>query len=136
MRVFHVPRIYDLQHTLAMISERVALPDPLPVDEPAAPALVATELHYAKTTGGVSRRQMNLLLLFVVIDTLLFAGFVCLPSASPFLKGMWADYQKRREDQRRAAAVQVKLSACLAHTAPADQVLYVEEPVGANRLLA
>jgi hypothetical protein len=118
-----------------MISERVALADSEP---PAAQAAspVSTELQYAKSSGGVTRRQMNLLLMFVVIDTLLFAAFVCLPTASPYLKGMWADYQKRREDARHTAVVAGKLEACLKHTAPADQTLYVEEPVGANQLLA
>jgi hypothetical protein len=108
-----------------MISERIALPE----------SAVSPELQYAKSSGGVTRRQMNLLLLFVMIDTLLFAAFVCLPTASPYLKSMWAEYQKRREDARQAAAVQTKLNACLAHAAPADQALYTEEPEGANRLL-
>jgi hypothetical protein len=119
-----------------MISDRVAPPDPVAAPAPASVAPAAPQIEYAKTSGGVSRRQMNLLLLFIVIDTLLFAAFVCLPTASPYLKSMWADYQKRREDQRHAAVVQAKLNACLAHTAPADQALYIEEPVGANRLLA
>jgi hypothetical protein len=116
-----------------MISERVALAEP----EPRAAEAASPGLQYAKGSGGgVTRRQMNLLLLFVMIDTLLFAAFVCLPTASPYLKSMWSDYQKRREDARQAAVVQGKLNACLMHSAPADQALYIEESVGANRLLA
>jgi hypothetical protein len=119
-----------------MISDCVAPPDPAATPTPAPATPAATPIEYAKTTGGVTRRQMNLLLLFVALDSLLFAAFVCLPAATPFVKGMWADYQKRQEDQRRAAVVQAKLNACLAHAAPADRVLYVEEAAGADRMLS
>ena len=50
-----------------MISDRVALPDPVVAAQPAPNSPAVPELQYAKTPSGVTRRQMNLLLLFVVI---------------------------------------------------------------------
>src|SRR4051812_5228120 len=74
-------------------------------DAPAeAPAARAT-LEYDKSAGRVSRRQMNLLLLFVAVDTILFAGFVCLPAMQPAMRDWLAQYQRGRDERRRVAAL-------------------------------
>jgi hypothetical protein len=94
------------------------------------------QLTYDKSAPHVTRRQMNLLLLFVFINTLLFAAFVCLPTASPYLKQMWADYEKRRDDRRRLDDLRAKFDACLNHTEAPDRVLYAEPAADAAKLLA
>jgi hypothetical protein len=73
------------------------------------------------------------------VNTLLFAGFICMPHVSPMFKDWWADYQKRRDQEKQAAAVAAKVQAalkdCLAYSAPADQVVYAESPADAVKLL-
>ena len=46
-----------------------------PAEAPAVAPVARTTLEYDKSAGRVSRRQMNLLLLFVAVDTILFAGY-------------------------------------------------------------
>src|SRR4051794_33810261 len=79
---------------------------------------------------------MSFFLLLLFINTLLFATFVCLPNASPFLKQMWTDWHAARDKKRDAQAERAKVNACLDHTLPPDQVVYAEDPAEITRLLA
>ena len=129
------------QHTLAMPTEPggpAAATDPAPIPPPPPPPLAAVtpaqQLQYDKTSG-VSRRQINLIILLGFLNTFLFAAFICLPNVSPMFKDMWANWQKQREADRKAADLRTKVSACMAYGAPADRVVYAEAPDEAERLL-
>src|SRR3954470_12189450 len=71
---------------------------------------------------GVTRRQMSLLLLFLAINTLLFAAFVCLPTASPWLKSLYEDWQRSRAEKKQKELLRSVVNNCLTHTAPPDQL--------------
>jgi hypothetical protein len=107
--------------------------DPAPLTPPHS----ARRLEYDDTrSSGISRRQMNFFLLLLSINTLLFAAFICLPGASPFLKQMWTDWQRGREEKRVAQARRAQVDDCLAYTLPPDQVVYAEAPADIAKLLA
>lgn len=104
---------------------------------PATPPRPARRLEYDDTRPiGISRRQMSFFLLLLFINTLLFAAFICLPSASPFLKQMWTDWQAARQQKRDEQARRADIDACLAHALPPDQVVYAESPAEVTKLLA
>ena len=104
-----------------------------------SPAAPAQTLQYDTRPSGITRRQMSYFLLLLTVNTLLFAGFICMPHVSPMFKDWWADYQKRREEQKKTAAAAAKVEAalkdCLNYSAPADQVVYAEAPADAAKLL-
>jgi hypothetical protein len=117
-----------------MSSERADVPVAERSPSPTAPTL-----QYDTRPSGISRRQMSYFLLLLTVNTLLFAGFICMPHVSPMFKDWWADYQKRRDQEKQTAAaaakVQAALKDCLAYSAPADQVVYAESPVHVTKLL-
>jgi hypothetical protein len=84
---------------------------------------------------GVTRRQMSLLLLFLAINTLLFAAFVCLPTASPYIKSLYEDWQRSRAEKKQKELLKSLVNNCLTHTLPPDQLVYAEPPDDATRLL-
>ena len=102
--------------------------------QPAVPAL-----QYDARPPGITRRQMSYFLLLLTINTMLFAGFICLPTVSPMVKDWWADYQKRREQNKQAAAkaakVQAALAECLAYSVPPDTMVYAEGAQDAAKML-
>jgi hypothetical protein len=102
--------------------------------QPAIPAL-----QYDTRPPGITRRQMSYFLLLLTINTMLFAGFICLPTVSPMVKDWWADYQKRREQNKQAAAKSAKLQAaladCLAYSVPPDTLIYAEGADDAAKML-
>ena len=106
---------------------------PLHVDEDAAPA--SAPLDYAKPQGP-SRRQFSLLLLLVFINTVMFAAFFCLPAVSPIVKQTWADYQKRKAEQQKEQQRQALLQQVKTYAAPANQVIYEEDPTEIQKLYA
>jgi hypothetical protein len=85
---------------------------------------------------GISRRQMNVFLLLLFINTLLFAAFICLPNVSPLLKDLWSNWQNAREAKRVAQQLRTAIDACLTFTLPPDQVVYAEAPAEIGKLLA
>jgi hypothetical protein len=118
-----------------MTTDRPDERSPADTPTPATPAL-----QYDTRPSPITRRQMNFFLLLLFINTLLFAGFVCLPSASPWLKQTWADFQARRQQKKQAAAAAANLAAafkdCLAYTMSPDKVVYAEAPADVSKLLA
>jgi hypothetical protein len=78
---------------------------------------------------------MSLLLLFLAINTLLFAAFVCLPTASPFLKSLYEDWQRSRAEKKQKEHLKSVVNACLAHSLEPDQIVYAEPPDEAKNLL-
>jgi hypothetical protein len=124
---------------IAEPSDDVAVAAPAP-----APVLVSAPapkpLEYDKSGGSISRRQMSLLLLFIGINTFLFATFICLPMVFPTLKQEWANWQKDRMEKKQAAKEQAdrqaKLDACLNYTAPRDRLVYTEVAAEGEKLLA
>jgi hypothetical protein len=125
--------------TLRMISTRAKPTSVADSDSDAAPSaavpVINSSLEYEKSPNRISRRQMNLLLLLIAINTLLFSAFVCLPTASPYLKEMWSQYQQKRDEKRNAEARESKLAANMVFVAPADRAIYVEAPADARALL-
>lgn len=96
----------------------------------------ARRLEYddARPTG-ISRRQMSVFLLLLFINTLLFAAFICLPTASPILKQMWTDWQATRTEGREQSKRRADINACLTFNIPPGQVVYAETPADIANLL-
>ena len=99
-------------------------------------APVLKQLEYDNKTTLITRRQMRYFLLLLTVNTLLFAGFICLPSASPFIKQAWEEYQRKRADAAEKAKQRRLIDACMNYSAPADQVVYAEQPAAADALMA
>jgi hypothetical protein len=97
---------------------------------------VVKQLEYDNKTTLITRRQMRFFLLLLTVNTFLFASFICLPSASPFLKQAWEDYQRKRTEAAEKAKMRRLIEACMNYSAPADQVVYAEQPAAADALLA
>lgn len=101
---------------------------------PDAPVL--KQLDYDNKTTLITRRQMRYFLLLLTVNTLLFAGFICLPSVSPFIKQAWEEYQRKRADAAEKAKQRSLIDACMNYSAPADRVVYAEQPAAADALMA
>jgi hypothetical protein len=99
-------------------------------------APVLKQLEYDNKATLITRRQMRYFLLLLTVNTLLFAGFICLPSASPFIKQAWEEYQRKRADAAEKAKQRSLIDACMNYSAPADQVVYAEQPAAADALMA
>jgi hypothetical protein len=94
----------------------------------------ARSLEYAKPQGP-TRRQFSLLILLIFINTILFAAFVCLPAVTPFARQTWGDYQKRKADRQLEQQRQAMLQQVKSYTAPANDVVYEEDPAEVQKLL-
>ena len=99
----------------------------MPTDVDEAPIPATAPIDYAKPQGP-TRRQFSLLLLLVFINTVMFAAFFCLPAISPIVKQTWADYQKRRAEQQKQQQRLAMLQQVKTYVAPANQVIYEEDP--------
>jgi hypothetical protein len=108
---------------------------PVAKPQPAAAAAPPQRLEYDKPSM-VSRRQMNLFLLLLTVNTILFAAFVCLPAASPWLKQQWEDWQRRRAATKAAEAQRQEVASCLTFAQPPTTVVYAEDTDDARKLLA
>ena len=98
-------------------------------------------LSYVPPPPGATRGQFRLLLLLTFVNTLLLGTYVLGPGLSGLFRQQWADYQQRRADHSAAAAVAAARVAylpaqqqCLDYAAPADTLIYAEDPVGVRRL--
>jgi hypothetical protein len=111
-------------------------PAPVPEPAPVQPAVAPPPLQYDARPVGISRRQMNLFLLLLFVNTLIFAGLVFMPSASPWIKGMWESYQNERQRKKEEAALRAVVNTCMNYSAPADQLVYAESAADAAKLLA
>ena len=109
-------------------------------DSTAAPSPPAAHpaklLEYDNRSSHVTRGQMRFFLLLLAVNTFLFAAFICLPSASPFLKQMWSDYQAGREKAKEAAKFKGLIEACTNYSDPADALAYAEPAADARALLS
>lgn len=113
---------------------------PVPSDDSAATSTPSPRpaklLEYDNRSSHVTRGQMRFFLLLLAVNTFLFAAFICLPSASPFLKQMWSDYQAGREKAKETAKLKGLIDACMNYSDPADALAYAEPPADARALLS
>ena len=105
----------------------------LHLEEDTAPA--TAPIDYAKPQGP-TRRQFSLLLLLVFLNTVMFAAFFCLPAISPIVRQTWADYQVRKAEKQKEQQRQAMLRQVKTYVAPANQVIYEEDPVEIQKLFA
>jgi hypothetical protein len=109
------------------------------VDEQSPPveqeSRASRPLDYDRTKGGVSRRQFRFLLFLTLINTILLTGYIVGPSASGLIKGGWNEFQARRALRKQEQKREAFLNQLRTYTAPADQVVYEENPLLAAKLL-
>jgi hypothetical protein len=110
------------------------------VDEASPPteqeASRSKPIDYDRTRGGVSRRQFRFLLFLTLINTILLTGYIVGPSASGLIKGGWNEFQARRALRKQQQQSEAFLNQLRTHSAPADQIMYEENPIIAAKLLA
>jgi hypothetical protein len=101
-----------------------------------APVRAIKTLEYDNRTSQITRSQMRFFLLLLAVNTFLFAAFICLPSASPFLKQMWSDHEARRDKERDAAKLRKLIDACMNFSETGDMLVYAEPAADAAKLLS
>lgn len=112
-------------------SSDVKANEPIP-----APVPAIKTLEYDHKSSQITRNQMRFFLLLLAVNTFLFATFICLPSASPFLKQMWSDHEAKRDKERDAANLRKLIDACMNFSEPADRLVYAEPAADAVKLLS
>ena len=104
-------------------------------DKPRPDALA----YDASPTTALARRGVRLLraLTFLtLVNTVMLGGFVLGPHLSPFLKQQWQQWQAERAQRKQRLAEIAIQNQCLNYTAPADKVVYEEDPDEGAKLLA
>ena len=101
------------------------------------PRAARSRLDYkADPAGGpVTVRGIRLLVVLTLINTTLLAMSVLGPQLFPFLRQQWAQWRVSRAEAKTKQAALVLQQQCLAHAAPAEKVVYEEDPAEAARLL-
>jgi hypothetical protein len=92
-------------------------------------------LEYEQRAATVSQRQYRRLMALTLLNTILLAGFIVAPTIGPMVKTQWNQFQQRREQRKAEALRDANIAAAKAYTAPAEQVLYEEDPDAAAKLL-
>src|SRR5688572_28856277 len=111
-------------------------------DEAPAPARPdpLQPLQYEVRPPMFSRRQVNVFLLLLAVNTLVFTLHVCIPGLFPMIKDGISQWRQKRADERekqeQQAAFDARLNACLSYQMPAGRLVYAEPPDDARALLA
>src|SRR6266550_9364836 len=92
-------------------------------------------LEYVRASAPVTRRQFRFLLFLTLLNTILLATFICGPTISQLIRSAWQQYQTRQRVQKQQQAQDALLQQAAQFTAPADQVVYEENPTDAAALL-
>src|SRR6266550_5210993 len=95
----------------------------------------ASSLEYVRASAPVTRRQFRFLLFLTLLNTILLATFICGPTISQLIRSAWQQYQTRQRIQKQQQAQDALLQQAAQFTAPADQVVYEENPTDAAALL-
>src|SRR5688500_2162490 len=101
----------------------------------APPEKAAPALEYKADPGRVSVRGFRLLLVLTLVNTTLLGASVMGPQLFPFLRQQWTQWRASRAEAKAKQAALVLRQQCLAHAAPAEKVVYEEDPAEAARLL-
>src|SRR2546423_11481237 len=105
-----------------------------PVDVESPPnAPAANSLEYVRASAPVIRRQFRFLLFLTFLNTVLLAVFICGPTISGFIRSTWKDWQSQRAIQQQKKKQDALLQQAATYTAPADQVVYEENPFEAAK---
>src|SRR5947199_3869200 len=108
-----------------------------PVDVESPPdAPAANSLEYVRASAPVTRRQFRFLLFLTLLNTILLAAFVCAPTVSSFVRSSWQEYQSKRRLSQLLQQQSALLQKAATFTAPADEVLYEDNPAEAAKLLS
>ena len=101
--------------------------------EPASPPRAS--LEYDRAATSVTRRQFRFLFALTLLNTILLATFVCGPAASQYVRKQWQEFQTRRQVRAQIRQQDALLGQAGSYAAPADQVVYEENPQDALKLL-
>ena len=101
------------------------------------PRAARSRLDYkADPAGGpVTVRGIRLLVVLTLINTTLLGMSVLGPQLFPFLRQQWTQWRASRAEAKAKQAALVLQQQCLAHAAPAEKVVYEEDPAEAARLV-
>ena len=101
------------------------------------PRAARSRLDYkADPAGGpVTVRGIRLLVVLTLINTTLLGMSVLGPQLFPFLRQQWAQWRASRAASNARQAALVLQQQCMSHAAPADKVVYEEDPAEVARLL-
>src|SRR5258706_8855627 len=110
---------------------------PMPPPEANSPpdSLPRPSLEADRSAPLVHRRQFRIFLWLLSINTLIFAAYVFLPGGSQIIRSAWESYQTRRQNQKYVDQQLALLQRAGGFTAPADEVIYEENPTEALKLL-
>jgi hypothetical protein len=104
-------------------------------DTPEKPGPGSIEYDRGSGSAGSARRY-RLLLALTLLNTLMLAGLIVGPYVMPFAREKWQQWQVARAMERERQRIAAFEQQCMDHAAPADQVVYEEDPVAAAKLLA
>src|SRR5258706_2848465 len=91
-------------------------------------------LEYDRSSTHVTRRQFRIFLWLIFINTIIFASSVFGPGAD-FLRSAWQNYQESRQIRKQSEKQDSFLHQAGTYTAPADDVIYEENPAEVAKLL-
>jgi hypothetical protein len=101
------------------------------------------QLAYAPTSGGPTRRQFRLLLILTMVNTVLLGGYILGPRLWSYASEQWTSFQNQRAAERKRKQAEAARLAmlpaqekCLKFVAPADRLVYAQDPDGGARILA
>lgn len=96
-------------------------------------------LQYDGTPTALARRACRLLAFptfLTLINTVMMGVFVLGPQLSPFLKQQWQQWRDARAQRKQRLAEMAVQKQCLDYAAPADKVVYEEDPDEGAKLLS
>src|SRR2546423_1656177 len=93
-----------------------------------------SSLEYDRSSTHVTRRQFRIFLWLIFINTIIFASSVFGPGAG-FSRSAWESYQERREIRKQVERQDAFLRQAGTYPAPANDVIYEENPAEAAKLL-
>jgi hypothetical protein len=94
-----------------------------------------SSLEYDRSSTHVTRRQFRIFVWLLFINTLIFAAYVFLPGGSQIIRSAWESFQAKRQTQKLIDQQSAFLQQAGAFTAPADEVIYEENPNEGLKLL-
>jgi hypothetical protein len=86
-------------------------------------------LDYDGTATVVTVRGFRTLLLLTLLNTAMLGWFTLTGTQGPqFVQRQWESWKHKREVRKAEAAMLALQQKCMTHSAPADQVIYTEDP--------
>lgn len=94
------------------------------------------ELQYQTAPSPVTRGQIRLLLLLMLIQVVMTAQSNYAPGILQWVKNAWAKHQQAVAHRAEVKKNRADLGQCLAYSQPSDKVVWDEDPRRAAKLLA